>query len=99
MFIIRSGEINIVDHDEDHQENVIATLGNNSFFGELALLDDSARSASAIATTQTDIFAFFRADLDRLLDAVPHIGLKVYRALAIIIGIRLKTTNEQLFNK
>ena len=99
MFIIRSGEINIVDHDEENQENVIATLGNNAFFGELALLDDSPRSASAIATTKTDIFAFFRTDLDRLLAAVPHIGLKVYRALAIIIGIRLKTTNEQLFNK
>ena len=99
MFIIRSGEINIVDHDEKQQENVIATLDRNTFFGELALLDDSPRSASAIATSNTDICAFFRTDLDRLLTAAPHIGLKVYRALAIIIGIRLKNTNEQLFNK
>lgn len=99
MFIIRSGAINIVDHDENNNENVIASLDKNAFFGELALLDDSPRSASAIATTKTEIFAFFRTDLDRLLTAAPQIGLKVYRALSIIIGIRLKSTNEQLLNK
>ena len=99
MFIIRSGEINIVDPDPDSGENVIATLGENSFFGELALLDDSARSASAKAVVNSEVYAFFRTDLERLLSSSPQIGLQVYRALSIIIGTRLKSTNEQLLNK
>jgi CRP/FNR family cyclic AMP-dependent transcriptional regulator len=99
MFIIKSGEINIVDHDPDSGENVIATLDENSFFGELALLDDSPRSASAKARVNSEVYAFFRTDLERLLTSSPQIGLQVYRALAMIIGNRLKSTNEQLFNK
>jgi len=99
MFIINSGEVNIVDHNEDASDTIIATLGKGTFFGELALLDDSPRSASVMASTTTEIYAFFRVDLDRLLTAVPQIGLNVYRALAIIIGNRLKNTNEQLSDK
>ena len=89
MFVVRSGKVNIVDHDENNQANILTTLGDNTFFGELALLDDSPRSASAIAAKNTETFAFFRTDLDRLLTAFPQIGLKVYRSLAMIIGSRL----------
>ncbi|MEN8136420.1 MAG: cyclic nucleotide-binding domain-containing protein [Thermodesulfobacteriota bacterium] len=99
MFIVRSGAINIIDHDEGNQANVLTTLDDHSFFGELALLDDSPRSASAVAAKTTETFAFFRTDLDRLLTAFPQIGLKVYRSLSMIIGNRLKDTNEQLLSK
>jgi CRP-like cAMP-binding protein len=99
MFIIRTGEVEVIEHNESGQETIIATLGPNAFFGELALLDDSPRSASVRARTTTDICAFFRTDLDRLLTAFPQIGLQVYRSLALIIGSRLKETNAQLFNK
>lgn len=99
MFIVKSGVADIVDHGEDNQTKIITTLKDNSFFGELALLDDSPRSASAVATKTTETFAFFRTDLERLLNSSPQIGLKVYRSLAMIIGDRLKETNEQLLNK
>jgi len=99
MFVVTSGEVNIIDHDKDDKETVIATLGENSFFGELALLDDSPRSASALAVGSTEIYAFFRTDLDRLFATAPQIGMVVYRSLAGIIGTRLKVTNEHLFDK
>ena len=99
MFILKSGEISIVDHDPDSSENVIATLGESSFFGELALLDASPRSASAKANGSSEVYAFFRTDLEKLLSSSPQIGLQVYRALAMIIGTRLKSTNDQLLNK
>ncbi|MBU0483061.1 MAG: cyclic nucleotide-binding domain-containing protein [Proteobacteria bacterium] len=99
MFIIDEGEIEIVDPDQDEKCNVIARLGENTFFGELALLDDSPRSATAVAVKLTRIYAFFRADLDDLMNSNPHIGSHVYKSLAMIIGARLKATNEQLFNK
>lgn len=99
LFIVRSGKINIIDHDENDRANIITALDDNTFFGELALLDDSPRSASAVAAQTTETFAFFRTDLDRLLTASPLIGLKVYRSLAMIIGGRLKNTNAQLLHK
>lgn len=99
MFIVASGEVRIIDRDEDCNEVQLAVLGEGTFFGELALLDDSPRSASAVAAEATDIYAFFRNDLLKLLKADPHISSNIYRSLAIIIGDRLRKTNEQLFDK
>jgi CRP-like cAMP-binding protein len=98
MFIIRSGQVEVIDHEGLDHYTTIATLGPDALFGELAMLDDSPRSASVKALAITEIFAFFRSDLERLLAAFPQIGLQVYRSLALIIGHRLKQTNAQLFN-
>ncbi len=96
MFIIKSGRVNVIDYGKDSRETVVATLNPGDFFGELALLDDSPRSASAMAVEPTDIYAISRTDLDHLLTTSPQIGLFVYRALAVIIGTRLKDANVQL---
>lgn len=96
MFIIKTGKVNIIDYGTDGSEIVVATLNPGDFFGELALLDDSPRSASAVAVESTYIYAISRTDLDHLLTTSPQIGLFVYRALAVIIGTRLKNANVQL---
>ncbi|MCP4296117.1 MAG: cyclic nucleotide-binding domain-containing protein [Proteobacteria bacterium] len=99
MFIIKTGAIKIVVDDGDGQEMPLATLRPGSFVGELALLDNSPRSASARAIESTEGLAFFRSEFNRLLKTHPSIGGKIIRELAIIIGQRLKATNEQLYKK
>lgn len=97
MFIIRSGAVDIVVPGRDGgDETVLATLTDATFLGELALLDDSPRSASARAVEPTEAFALFRSDLNKLLEAEPEIASKILRQLALAIGQRLKATNEQL---
>ena len=98
MYVVIRGEIEIFSPKPDDNEIIFATLGPGSFFGELALLDDSPRSASARTTMKTEIYAFFREELLRLLEADPMAGAKVYRSLAQLIGTRLRKTNEQLYN-
>lgn len=96
MYMIKTGQVNVVDYGKDSRETVLATLSAGDFFGELALLDDSPRSASALAVEAACIYAISRTDLDHLLVNSPQIGLRVYRALALIIGTRLKNANVQL---
>ena len=98
MFIVRAGQIDIVLPNDEAQDFVLASLGTGSFLGELALLDDSPRSASAIAPTETMALAFFRADLNKLIETEAHIGSKILKELALIIGKRLKITNDQLYS-
>ncbi len=101
MFIIRSGQVDIVmtkDEEDEEVGMILASLGPGSFLGELALLDDTPRSAGAIAATNTKAMAFFRADLNKLIDTEPKIGSLILKELALIIGKRLKVTNEQLYN-
>lgn len=99
MFIIKTGKIEVIDYGKDNRETVIATLDPGDFFGELALLDDSPRSASTKAAEPSEICAISRTDLDRMLANSPQAGLRVYRALAEIIGTRLKNANVQLFEQ
>ena len=99
MFIIKTGTVNIVIPTEDGGVINLAELKSGAFLGELALLDDSPRSASAVVTEDSISYAFFRSDLNKLIDSDPVIGSKILKELALIIGQRLKATNKQLFAK
>ena len=100
MFIIKSGTVMIQDvagQGDSKKAIDLVTLTEGAFFGELALLDDSPRSAYARAVVPVEAYALFRADLYKILDATPTISSKIYYSLARIIGERLKKMNAQLF--
>lgn len=95
MFIIKTGLVKVVVPGHE-SEAELATIYPEDFLGELALLDDTPRSASAKASEKTEALAFFREDLSELVDTYPAIAVKIMRDLAIIIGHRLKASNELL---
>ncbi len=96
MYVIEDGEVEIVYTERESIEKGLALLKSGDFFGELSLLDESARSASAIARKQSKIIGFFRPDLIALLDRSPKAGTKILFKLGEVIGTRLRITNEQL---
>lgn len=96
MYVIEDGEVEIVYTEESGIEKGLALLKSGDFFGELSLLDESPRSASAIAKRQSKIIGFFRPDLIALLDRSPKAGTKILFKLGEVIGTRLRMTNEQL---
>jgi CRP-like cAMP-binding protein len=99
MFIIKSGLVNIVVPGRDGEETVLAALNPEEFLGELALLDDTPRSASAKAVEKTETLAFFREDLNELQATYPVIASQIFKDLAVMIGRRLKAANEQLYSR
>ena len=94
LFIIHSGEISIEIPTGENVPSQIAVLGKSTFIGELALLDEAKRSASARALEPTKVYALFRKDLDQLAVQHPDISSEIYKSLATIVGNRLKATNE-----
>ncbi len=98
MYVIEEGEVEIVYSDEDGLETGLVSLREGDFFGELSLLDESARSASAVARSKLKIIGFFRPDLLGLLNRSPKLGNKILLRLGEIIGTRLRIANERLGN-
>ena len=96
MYIIAKGSVDIIEEDKKGGSRTLANLEDGSFFGDMALLDESPRSASAIATEECDIIGFFRPDFLDLLDRKPKLGIKVLLALAKTSGERLRRTDEML---
>jgi CRP-like cAMP-binding protein len=99
MFIILKGEVRIVREGENESEIELVRLKDNDSLGELALLDNSPRSASAIAVKKTQLIAVFREDLNDFIHSNPELGAKILRKLAIITGYRLRLTNDLLIEK
>jgi CRP-like cAMP-binding protein len=84
FFAIRKGKVKI---RKEKSGKILATLGPGEVFGEMAVLDNQPRSASAIAATPTELFAF---DGHRLLDDFPHLSVKLLRYLARELSRRLR---------
>ncbi len=99
MFIVLSGEISIVREGENDTSLELVRLKANDTLGELALLDNAPRSASAIAVRPSKLLAVFREDLNDLIEANPELGAKILRKLATITGYRLRFTNDLLIEK
>ena len=69
---------------------------NGEFFGELSLLDSDTRSATAIATEDSDLLAFLRPDLQSFSKRSPQTGNKILFNLAKVMAARLRKTSEQV---
>ena len=93
MYVILDGGVLITDSDS---ETIFATLESGDFFGELALLDEEPRSASAISTMPSRLIGFFRTDLLTLMKKSPELGNKILLNLSRILGERLRRTNQEL---
>ena len=93
MYIVVRGRVLI---SQDPGAVVLAELGEGDFFGEIALLNETPRSATATALQNTTLFGFFQPDLISILERQPRIGVAVLRSLAEIAGERLVRTEVQL---
>ncbi len=96
MFIIVSGQIEIIQTGEDGAIQHLATFTQGDFFGEQALLDESPRTASALAVEPCQAVGFFRPDLLDLIESNPRLGLKIVMRLSQMISVRLRHTNRLL---
>jgi len=96
MYIIREGAVKIYKTLPDGSDKELAVLKAGDFFGELALLDESPRSASAVALEASRILGLFCPEFFDILERKPKLGLKVTTKLAKMIGNRLRITNTEL---
>jgi CRP/FNR family cyclic AMP-dependent transcriptional regulator len=89
IYIIIDGKVLIWPQGKPVDGQIIE-LGPGTFFGDLALLDDSVRSAQARAAANTTLAVFFRADFMSLLETHGLIATKISLQLARHIGRRLR---------
>jgi len=56
-YVVQDGAIEIVRRGDDGQEMVLGTIEKGGIFGEMALIDDQPRMATARATVSTTVIA------------------------------------------
>ena len=81
LFVIMKGQVKVSILSEDGREIILAILGPGEFFGEMSLLDGRRRSATVIATEDSELLSLRRPDFLRLLERMPEMGVKVLATL------------------
>ena len=77
MFIVRSGQVEVrVGH------KVIATINEDEAFGEMALVDDRPRSATAVAATATELVPLSRNRFLFMVQQAPDFALTMLQVFA-----------------
>ncbi len=91
LYIIKNGNIQIYHEPKeegDLPEN-IAEIINGGFFGEMALISDQPRNASAKALVDSEVFILSKGDFKKLLDTNPVLAEQISAAV-------VDRTNENL---
>lgn len=95
LYIVASGEVMICRQGLG-SAGALARLGPGYFFGELALLDDTPRSAQARAAVDCRLMVLFRDDFIGLLDTHARIASKISRDLARHLANRVRAMDERV---
>lgn len=66
MYIVQTGKVEIFLKDKNNEKVTLDTVEANGMFGELSLLDNQPRSASARATEDSELLIIDRHDLEML---------------------------------
>ena len=96
MFLVRRGGIRVMLPIRGSNYRYLATVSQGGFFGELAFIDNQARSADVEAKWDSDLYTLSRRWFDECSRADPTIGTVLFERLAKTIALRLRDTNLAL---
>jgi CRP/FNR family cyclic AMP-dependent transcriptional regulator len=85
LFIVRSGEVELYIRNVTGEKIVLTVAGANDFFGELALSDQKARTATAVALADSELIVMSRANLLLFFKRKPDAALDLIAALGNIV--------------
>lgn len=95
VFILKSGKVEL-SRRSGEQTRTLGVLGPGQMFGEMALLEQMKRTATATVIEDGEIVLLYTATLDALIRDHPAIGVKLLRNMAVMLSALLRRTNQEL---
>ena len=92
LFIIVSGEVEVIMQMGEKKERRLGTIGALSYFGEMALVDDLVRSASVVAKEKTEALSLHQETFRKEVERSPTIAFELLHLLSRRIRALEKST-------
>jgi CRP/FNR family cyclic AMP-dependent transcriptional regulator len=92
LFVVLDGEVEVM-RETAHGPQRIVTFGPGTAFGELALIDDLPRSATALATGPTRLLILYRSHFEDLVAGDRGIALVVAKNLLRLLAGYVRAAN------
>ena len=95
LFILETGRVELTRQDERGAQAAVYTVAPGEFFGEMALLEQLPRTATATAAERSHVYLLYRSKLEGLLNHHPRIGGTIMTHLAQILSARLRRASAR----
>jgi CRP/FNR family cyclic AMP-dependent transcriptional regulator len=100
LYVIAQGEVEILINSSERDkkdDTVVAKLRRRQSFGEVALVDEGLRSASARAAEKnTKLLIIGRDKLVMLCETYPHLGYRLMYNLAADLAMKIRNTDSRI---
>jgi len=107
LYLVHTGEVEMFVKDHTGEKILLTTAGPGDLFGELSLLDNGPRAATAVALQDTELLVLDRGDLllflrrkpDAALDLMTVMGQRLRRSDELLRGRVSRNANEEIEDK
>ncbi len=96
LFFIACGYVSILGSAGPDKNTRFISLGPGLYFGEMALLENSVRSARAVADEDCELYVLQMDELERLMMKDTMIGSRILHAMAKGLSRRLRLVSAEL---
>ena len=94
LFLIESGEVEISKMLSEGDEQLLVTISPGEVFGELAIMDEAPRSATARVCEDSLLWRIEKSDYDHLCRDHPSTALHFARNLIRLFCKRIRDNNQ-----
>lgn len=96
MYVIAEGKVRISKRIPGIGEEALAILEKGAYFGEMAVIEDSPRSADAIAHIPCTVLVIEREKLDQLMFTDKDLAYVLLWTFVRTLSERLRETNDKM---
>ncbi|HVZ79276.1 MAG TPA: cyclic nucleotide-binding domain-containing protein [bacterium] len=96
LYVIRKGTVNITKKGKGNEEIVLASLKEGEFLGEMSLIDNRPRTATARVAEDSSLLVMTKKAFTTLLEKHPDIALKILLVFLRTANERLRKANESI---
>jgi len=96
LYVIKKGSVQILKKVSSNQEAVLATLKDGEFLGEMSLIDNRPRTATARVGEESILLVMTKKAFNTMMEKHPEIALKVLLCFLKIANERLRKANESI---
>ncbi|HZY45820.1 MAG TPA: SpoIIE family protein phosphatase [Anaerolineae bacterium] len=79
FYVLQAGTVKVTQRIPDGEDRLLAMRGPGEFFGEMAVIDNSPRSASVTAASNVQVIEITQEVFDRVLSHSPELAITLLR--------------------
>ena len=92
LFFVVEGVVEVRLEAKYSKQVILATFNRGCSIGEMSIVDEYPRSATIVVTEPSELLSLTRGSFESICRESPPVGIKILRAIAKDLSIRLRKT-------